>query len=211
MSISSLIPFLYVFIIGNTTLGVSADFQQEYFGVSGAVSGAKVDDKISTLLEASVSVGMDGFTLGGGAKFTPNDNKFSATDVGIQYADSDFQFYAVTEKSGKALNAGYFHKVNSKYELGVKVNYVLPVAADEENKVAEVAGKRTISLVNQYKIDADQSVKVAADTTGKVLFGYQKTLADPKVKVNFASVYNVKGDAKFVAQDFGLKFTFGDY
>ena len=191
---------------GALTVGLQAEFAQEYVAVNGKFSVYKPAEKVQGLFEGALGLGYEGFTVGGQIKFDPIASKLESSDVGFHYTpttNADFEFDVQTMNSGKSVNVGYFHKLNTDHQIGV--NFLFDKAAEADTK-----GTYELSMANQYQIDNATSVKMVGSTTGSVLVGYEQKLSSPDVLFNFAVGFDVSGDAKLTPVKTGFKFTFGD-
>ena len=191
---------------GSLTVGVAAEFVKEYVAVNGKFSMYKPADKVQGLFDGALALGYEGLTVGGNMKFDPIASKLQSSDVGFQYTPptkGDFVFDVQTMNSGKSINVGYFHKLNTDHQIGVNFQF---------DKAAEVDAKGTyeLAIANQYQIDNATSVKMVGSTTGSVLVGYEQKLSSPDVLFNVALGFDISGDAKLTPVKTGFKFTFGD-
>lgn len=186
---------------GKMTLKTSAQFLQDNFTVDGGLSVINNGEgKYGSSLYLKASAGMDGFSVGGSVVLDPQgENKVSAYDAGIRYEQDNVNFNVQTAKTGSKIKAGYYHRVNSSNSVGLLGVF------DRENNT------RTLTVVNDYDIDANTCTKVSLDTTGVARVALEHSLADPRVRVNVAQSFNFAGGSKFTADKFGLGLTFGDY
>ena len=142
---------------------------------------------------------MDGFSVGGAISVDPKNKGLESYDAGIRYEQDDFNFNLQTLKSGQSIQFGYYHRINSVNQIGVRGAY------------ARDGDRRNLDFVQQYDLNSSTITKTALSTSGVAQFAVEHSLNDPRVKVNFASSFNFKGGASFAADKFGLGFTFGDY
>merc|ERR1711871_272296 len=168
----------------------------------------KVDAYAATQVDAAVSAGQDGISVGGcvTAKNEGEGFKAGAYKVGANYSKGPLVIGLVTKKFAD-LFTGFFYKCNGKTSVGVSATVG---GADKETKARAlglgvgVSHNFNKATVVQAKVDVTSST--AADATRAYAYGGVVEYNVP----DFAGTLQLTSTVDAKASKFGVCYTYGD-
>jgi len=190
------------------SIKVGADYRADHYAGSAAVE--KTSDAVG--LDASLVVGLEGFSLGGCARYDVpsggNSSKaasLSNYSIGAQYQPSDTITVSVkTEDQNNNVIGSYFHKLANR-TFGLKT----AVGARLEYNLRNTDNNMTLKLGCEHELDANIRFKGMIDAKGVVAAVFEHRLSNPAMKLALASQWDTsKRSTK--PDRFGVGVTFGD-
>jgi len=152
-------------------------------------------------VEASIAAGSNGFTVGASAVLDLSHGaSLRETNVGAEYAASDFTATVHTDKNRTVLNAGYYQKVGGDHVVGALFKQ-------------ELHGKeeRSLTVGNEFRLDALTMVRSKIELpSGDVSVAVEHRLPNPQCLLSVAAQFNARS-GKFQADKLGVGITLGDY
>uniref|UniRef100_A0A7S0L5C9 Porin domain-containing protein n=1 Tax=Coccolithus braarudii TaxID=221442 RepID=A0A7S0L5C9_9EUKA len=171
---------------------LTADYAKDSFNTTATVS---VSQK-TTAVDLAGVVGFDGLSVGGHVKYDTASQQVDDYNAVTEYAGPDFVATVQTQDSADSILASYLHDLNHDTSVGARFNYNL------------TDGSRTLTFGAAFRVDRDTSTKVKADSTGKIDFVVEQSIANP----NLTYVFGASWDANKKTtspETFGVGFTFG--
>jgi hypothetical protein len=191
------------------SLNTTVDYSQDNFALTAGLNLTEVpavaasDEKkavpasVASAFNVAAVVGFEGISLGG--KVTGNLSDGSSPDVnmGLNFAEDDFQFSLITEtgESGPIVKAKFNQQVNADLQSGFEFS-------NPDN---------TLTLGSQYRLDSATLFKSTISTSGIIKTAIQHTLANPRAQVNLASEFSTTNGFDLSANQYGLSVTLGDF
>jgi len=196
-------------LVDNLTLTVSgterpsgkvlAEYQQDYFSVSGQVE----HNSETTKLEATAVVGFEGFSVGGQARYDTATSDLEDYNAGAEYTHDDFTATLVTTDRADKLVASYFHKMKNrgglKSAIGGRFEYDL----------TKQSNNRLLTIGAEPEIDSATTAKGKIDSNGSIAALVEHRLDNPSIKLAFAAQWSGKNKST-TPEKFGVGVFFGD-
>lgn len=154
-------------------------------------------------VSSSAVIGFDGLAVGGQVDYDSTKQDFTDFNLGFQYSQSDSTFTLRTKKKGDVVNASYYQKVNSDYQVGC--SYVF---APYNSKACM---QKVLTIGSQYKLDKSTTLKTKLDTSGVIAASLQHKIPSPNVKVTVSGAFTKKSLDTFSADKFGICLAMGDF
>jgi voltage-dependent anion channel protein 2 len=177
-----------------------AEYQQEIFSVSGQVE----HNTETTKVEGTVTVGYDGFCVGGQARYDTATSDLEDYNAGAEYTHDDFVATVVTTDRADKLTASYYHKIRNRTP-GLKTF----VGGRFEYDLTKQANNRVLTIGAEHDVDKLTTVKGKIDNNGTLSAVVEHRLDNPALKLSFAAQW--KGNKTTTPEKFGFGLNFGDY
>jgi hypothetical protein len=185
----------------------TVDYSQDNFTVSGALTATEsttpaTGDKaatssFSTDVALSAVAGFEGVSLGGSVEAKSKDDYAQDFNMGLNFAEDDFNFSLVTstdKKAGPIVTGRFFQKVSADLSSGFQFT-------NPSNEV---------TLGSEYRLDSKTVFANSVSTAGAIKLGVEHILSNPAAKVNLACSGTTSGLNLAVAK-YGLSVTLGDF
>jgi voltage-dependent anion channel protein 2 len=176
-----------------------AEFQQDYFSVSGQVE----HNSETTKVEATAVVGFDGFSVGGQARYDTATSDLEDYNAGAEYTHDDFTATLVTTDRADKLVASYFHKMKNRG--GLKSS----VGGRFEYDLTKQANNRVLTIGAEHEIDSATTAKGKIDSNGSIAALVEHRLGNPALKLAFGAQWSGKNKST-TPEKFGVGAYFGD-
>lgn len=180
---------------------VLAEYQQEYFSVSGQVEHSTETTKV----EGTAVVGFDGFSVGGQVRYDTATSDLEDYNAGAEYTEDDFTATLVTTDRADKLVASYFYKIKNR-TVGLKTS----VGGRFEYDLTKQANNRVLAVGVEHDIDSASNFKAKVDSNGTIAGVVEHRLSNPSVKLAFAAQWSGKNKTT-TPERLGVGLHFGDY
>jgi len=186
---------------------LGADYRADHFAVAAAVE--KTSDAVG--LDGSVVVGLEGFSLGGCARYdAPQGNgakagALSNYSIGAQYQPNDTVTVSIkTEDQNNDVIGSYFHKLANR-TFGLKT----VVGGQVKYNLRNTDNNMSLKIGCEHEVDANIRVKGMVESKGLVSWVFEHRLSNPAMKLALASQWDA--NKRTTKPDrFGVGITFGD-
>ncbi|ODQ80055.1 hypothetical protein BABINDRAFT_167148 [Babjeviella inositovora NRRL Y-12698] len=142
------------------------------------VHGRAFFDLIKPKALADISVGQEGFTVGGELGYDIASAKVDRYSLGVAYSKFDYTVSAIAFNNLSVFSAAYYHKVSPLVEAGAKATW---------DSVKQ--GTPNVEFAAKYKLDKSAFVKAKFADSGVAAVSYSQALR-PGVTLGLGSSFN---------------------
>jgi len=180
---------------------VEAQYRQEFVS---AYVNAKTDLDVHKI-DASVSVGYNGISIGGLATIdASNAADVQELNYGVEWEQPDYLCSIYTEKNGKKDIVSYFQRLSPSHVLGATFTI------DSSSPGSSLfTAPRSLTIGNEYRVSADTVIKTKAEVpSGAVSSHIEHRLVNPRVLLGIAAASSIKTQK---VNAVGVSLAFGDF
>jgi len=195
-------------------IGASAAYSQNNVNASFGVRTAFTSESGSTktagpFVDAALSVGSNGVSLGGNATFNAEAKGFDKYEAGLEYQKDNLVVSAISQKRFKNFSLGVYNQLDSKTQLAVGLDYEAAATTEAGVEQKEGAAATTIfSAAASYQVDSSLGLKVKGSSDKKVSSNVSYNFAASNATVSVDTAFDL-GSQKPLEATWGFSLSFG--